>query len=61
MHLVQGHGVNNDCIEIIDIHSKNLLHTFERANREGTGDVGVYCASDGIGKCSETKYILHGA
>ena len=53
--------MNNDCIEIIDIRNKNVLHSFERANREGTGDVGVHCASDGIGKCGETKYILHGA
>ncbi len=25
----RGHGANDDCIEIIDICNKNILHTFE--------------------------------
>jgi hypothetical protein len=57
----RGHGANYDCIEIIDICNKNILHTFELANRECTGDVGVLCASDGVGQCGKAKYILHGA
>jgi len=24
-------------------------------------DVGVHCASDGVGQCGKAKYILHGA
>ncbi len=53
--------MHNDCVEIIDIRNENILHTFERANRECTGDVSVHCASDGVGQCGEAKYILHGA
>ncbi len=35
------------------------MHTFERADREGAGDVGIHGASDGIGKHSKTEHILH--
>jgi hypothetical protein len=39
-------GMDNDCIEvkIVDIGNKNVLHTFEHANREDTIDVGVHGA-----------------
>ncbi len=58
---MRGHGANNDCIETIEVCNKNGLHNFERANWEGTGDVGVHCTSDGIDdKFCETKHILHG-
>ena len=49
----------NDCIEVIDICNKYVLHTFEQADREGAGDVSVHYSSDSIGKCGKTKYILH--
>ncbi len=39
-----GHGANNDGIEIIDIRNKDVLHTFEQSNQEGTSDVCVHCA-----------------
>jgi hypothetical protein len=54
------HGANYDGIEMIDICNKDVLYTFERSNQEGTSDVCVHCACDGIGKCGETKFILHG-
>jgi hypothetical protein len=57
---VRGHGTDNDCVEVIDIGSKNLLCTFERAGREGTGDVAIHSASDCIGKHGKAKHILHG-
>ncbi len=56
----RGHGTDNDCIEVIDIGYKNVLHTFEQADRESTGDVGLHGASDCIGKHGKTKHILHG-
>ena len=51
----QGNDANNDCIEIIDICNKHILHTFEQANKECTGDVSVHCASDGVGQCGKAK------
>ncbi len=35
------------------------MHTFERADREGVGDVSIHGASDGIGKLGKTEHILH--
>ncbi len=55
-----GGSANNDGVEFIDIRNKYVLHTFEQLNQEGTSDVCVHCACDGIGKCGKTKYILHG-
>jgi hypothetical protein len=43
------HGAHDDCIEIINICNEDILHTFERANRECTGDVSVHCSSDVVG------------
>ena len=52
--------MDNHCIEVIDIGHKNVRHTFEQADREGTGDVCMYGASDCIGKRGKAKYIFHG-
>ncbi len=52
------HGL--DCIKIVDVCNKHVLHTFEGADREGTGDVGIHGASYGISKCGKTEHILHG-
>jgi hypothetical protein len=55
----RGHGLDDDCIEIVYVGNKHILHTFERADREGTGNVGIHGASYGIGKRGKTEHILH--
>ncbi len=54
------HGPDDDCIEIVNISNKHVLHIFERADRGGPSDVSIHGASYGIGKCSKTEHILHG-
>ncbi len=36
-----------------------MLHTFEGADWEGAGDVGIHGACYGIGKCGKAEHILH--
>jgi hypothetical protein len=31
------HGPNDDCIKVVNLENKHVLHTFEGADREGTG------------------------
>ncbi len=42
------HGPNNDCIKVLDVDNKHVLHTFEGADREGAGDTGIHGACYGI-------------
>ncbi len=35
------------------------MHTFEGADREGAGDVGIHGTSYGISKHGKTEHILH--
>jgi hypothetical protein len=53
------HGPDNDCIKIVDVGNKHIFHNFERADREGTSDVGIHGAHYGIGKHSKAEHILH--
>jgi hypothetical protein len=53
------HGPDDDCIKVIDVENKHVLHTFEGADREGTGDVGIHDARYGIGKRGKAEHILH--
>jgi hypothetical protein len=53
------HGPDNDCIKIIDVGNKHVLHNFEGADREGAGDVGIHGASYGIGTRGKREHILH--
>ncbi len=45
------HGLDDDCIKVVDVGNKHVLHTFEEADREGAGDVGIHGAHYGIGEC----------
>jgi hypothetical protein len=54
------HDPDNDCIKIVDVSKKHVLHTFEGADRESTSDVGIHGASYGIGKRGKAEHILHG-
>ncbi len=56
---VRQHGPDDDCIKIIDVGNKHILHTFEGADREGAGDVGIHGASYGISKHSKAEHILN--
>ncbi len=53
------HGRDDDCIKVVDVGNKHILHTFEGADREGAGDVGIHGARSGIGKHSKSEHILH--
>ncbi len=53
------HGPDNDCIMVVDVGNKHVLHTFEGADREGAGDVGIHGARCGIVKRGKAEHILH--
>jgi hypothetical protein len=53
------HGPDDDCIKVIDVGNKHILHTFEGVDREGAGDVSLHGACYGIGECGEAEHILH--
>ncbi len=53
------HGPDNNCIKVIDVGNKHILHTFEGADREGTGDVGIHGAHYGISKRGKAEHILY--
>ncbi len=56
---VRWHGLDNDCIKVIDVGNKHVLHTFEGADWEGAGDVGIHGAHYGIGERGKAEHILH--
>jgi hypothetical protein len=56
---VRWHGPDNDCIKVVDVGNKRILHTFEGADWEGAGDVGIHGARHGIGECGKAEHILH--
>jgi hypothetical protein len=53
------HGPDNNCIKLVDVGNKHILHTFEGADWEGTGDVGIHGACYGIGKHGKAEHIFH--
>jgi hypothetical protein len=53
------HGPDNDCIKIVDVSNKHVLHTFEEADRDGASDVAIHGASYGIGMHGKAEHILH--
>jgi hypothetical protein len=53
------HGPDNHCIKVVDVGNKHILHTFDGADREGAGDVGIHGACYGIGERSKAEHILH--
>ncbi len=53
------HGPDNDCIKVVDVDNKHILHTFKGVDREGAGDVGIHGARYGIGKHGKAEHILH--
>ncbi len=56
---VKRHGPDDDCMKVIDVSNKYVLHTFEGVDREGAGDVGIHGACYGISKHREAEHILH--
>jgi hypothetical protein len=52
------HGPENDCIKVLDVGNKHILHTFEGADREGTDNVGIPGACYGISKHGKAEHIL---
>ncbi len=55
------HGSDNDCIKVVDVGKKQVLHTFEGVDREGAGDVGIHGVCNCISKCGKAEHILHSA
>ncbi len=56
---VRQHDLDDDCIKIVDVGNKHVLHIFDGADREGTGDAGIHGASYGIGKHGKAEHNLH--
>ncbi len=53
------HGPDDDCIKVVDVGNKHILHTFEGVDREGAGNVGIHGAHYCIGKHGKAEHILH--
>ncbi len=53
------HGPDNDCIKVVDVCNKHILHTFQGADWEGAGDIGIHGACYGIGERGKAEHILH--
>jgi hypothetical protein len=53
------HGPDDDWIKAKSVGKKHILHSFEGADREGTGDVGIHGAHYGISECGKSEHILH--
>ncbi len=53
------HCLDDDCIKVVDVGNKYVLHTFDEADQEGTGDVGIHGARYGIGEHGKAVHILH--
>ncbi len=39
-----GHCMHEDCVEVVDVGNKDVLHILEGAHWECTGEVCVHCA-----------------
>ena len=58
--LVQdGMAQTMNALRFVDVGNKHVLHTFEGADRDGTGYVSIHGASYGIGKRGKAEHILH--
>ncbi len=53
------HGSEDDCIKVVDVGNKHVLHTFEGVDQEGVGDVSIHGAHYGIGKHGKAEHILN--
>jgi hypothetical protein len=54
------HDPDDDCIKVVDVGNRHVLHSFEGADREGAGDVSIHDgALYGICKCGKAEHILH--
>jgi hypothetical protein len=51
------HGPDDDCIKVVDVGNEHVLHTFDRADQEGAGDIGIHGACYGISKRSKAEHI----
>jgi hypothetical protein len=48
----------DDGVEVIDVHSKDVLYIFEGPDRESTSEVCVHGTGHGVSESSKTKHIL---
>ncbi len=55
---MERHWADDDGVEVIDVHNKDVLHIFEGPNRECTSEVCVHGTGRGIGNSGKTKHIL---
>ncbi len=50
--------MENDGIEVIDVHHEDVLPIFEGPDRESISEVCVHGTGGGVGESSKTKHIL---
>ncbi len=51
------HWADDDGVEVIDVHNKDVLHIFEGPDRESTSEVCVHGTGCGIGKRAAKQNI----
>ncbi len=49
---------DDDGVEVIDVHNKDLLHIFEGPVMKSTSEVCVHGLGRGVGESGKTKHIL---
>ncbi len=52
-----GHCMHKDCVEVIDVGNKDVLHILEGACSECAREVYVHCARVEIGQGCKTEHI----
>ncbi len=55
------HRPYDDCIDIIYVRNKNVLHILEGPDGEGTGEISIHGAGGGVGKGSVAENIVNRA
>ncbi len=55
------HRPHDDCVGVVYLRNKNVLHIPEGPDRQGAGEISIHGASGGIGKGSIADHIVNHA
>ncbi len=53
------HWAENECVKVINVCDKNVLHILKLLNRKRSGDIRVHGAGRGIGNGGKAKHVVH--
>ncbi len=53
------HWPHDDCVDVVYVRNKNVLHILEGPDGEGAGEISIHGAGDGVGKGSVAEHILN--